>query len=744
MKRVLSLILSVVMVVSVFTFGAVSVSAETSTLIARDAEWQYYTILGEEINLPEGWNTPGVDTTGWLTGKAPFSGYAYANENANTMLADEGQHITNVFVNKFNVADADAYSVLYMNFRYDQDPVVYINGTQVYTASYWNNDPAKIDLTNYLGLLKNGENTVAVYMHNPVGGGGYHMDLELLADAPDAVDADGNVYLTDATKTGFADFGGVNAATNILDGNVGSCSGSGRDKGVEQSWTVYMAGNIAVEEIYLQTKGKEDGASTSNEDGITFGYYNVYVGNTLVAENAPAISQADGGHTVKLDTPVVGNTVKVELTGDWLAGNWANLADISVKGSVAANQSYALTDRAYFVSGIGNVYTCLNDGVASNAGYADLGSWADAVTDPAFGTDGACFMEVDLRALCSIETIWTANYLIDSRIYRWDAYVTDDNTKPISQWTKVGGKTTDEGSTADGYTVTLDEAVEGRYVRLYGMYNSDNTGFHFTEITVTGSYVNPTKKLADIKADFGISPYGGAYKGFENWDSGLGYGAQTQLLVCYSGLPETYADNTWRLTIVSDSEIKVVEAKPATSYDNWLHRFELAIEEGENQFVPEKGTRYSITAEVLDENGYVLHTSRTYHAFKCLDDPILSIAYEGYQLGTDGSSIRFIGSVNSTEFESVDLMITVKRSDKSFSVPTTSVFKTLNSVDGVAATVTDSGVDAPLTIDAQYLYGYAITDIPAGTYIFEIVPYATTASGSYMVGQTATVTVTIG
>jgi hypothetical protein len=47
-------------------------------------------------------------------------------------------------------------------------------------------------------------------------------------------------------------------------------------------------------------------------------------------------------------------------------------------------------------------------------------------------------------------------------------------------------------------------------------------------------------------------------------------------------------------------------------------------------------------------------------------------------------------------------------------------------------------------IDANYLFGYAITGIPAGTYTFEIVPVAKTYDGQTVKGKTATLTVTIG
>jgi hypothetical protein len=65
--------------------------------------------------------------------------------------------------------------------------------------------------------------------------------------------------------------------------------------------------------------------------------------------------------------------------------------------------------------------------------------------------------------------------------------VTDDNGKPIDQWTELGGKTNDDTASAEGFTLELTEAQQAlnvRYVRIYGMYHNTNWGYHINEISI--------------------------------------------------------------------------------------------------------------------------------------------------------------------------------------------------------------------------------------------------------------------
>ena len=125
-------------------------------------------------------------------------------------------------------------------------------------------------------------------------------------------------------------------------------------------------------------------------------------------------------------------------------------------------------------------------------------------------------------------------------------------------------------------------------------------------------------------------------------------------------------------------------------------------------------------------------------------EPLFGFA--GYQKGEDGSSIRLVGYTDSLAYDKVDLAITVTGDAKtSFTYPTATVYKTLyGMVNGqktaVASTKADAG--AKVTIDHDYLYGYAITDIPAGNYTFTIVPTATIGNTT-VTGESVTLQITV-
>ena len=132
--------------------------------------------------------------------------------------------------------------------------------------------------------------------------------------------------------------------------------------------------------------------------------------------------------------------------------------------------------------------------------YASLGNWADTNRGPAYGTDGDCFLEIDLGAAYDLDKINVVNYL-SNILYKWDAYVTLDNTKEIQLWTKVGGKTSNELSYEDGYTISF-APVTARYLRIYGMGHT-GTAYVVNEVSAYGTF-NEAETLGDtelIKAE---------------------------------------------------------------------------------------------------------------------------------------------------------------------------------------------------------------------------------------------------
>ncbi len=160
--------------------------------------------------------------------------------------------------------------------------------------------------------------------------------------------------------------------------------------------------------------------------------------------------------------------------------------------------------------------------------------------------------------------------------------------------------------------------------------------------------------------------------------------------------------------------------------------------------------RYVKIEGITTQHGYFTAYEIDVYGYEPVAKEDAVVKFEGHQMGTNGNSIRFIGSISDLDYESVDLQITVTGdASKTFSNPTTKVFQILKgSIAGVnqaVAATANSGVTGEnvTVIEAAYLFGYAITGIDAGTYTFTIVPVATTYDGQTVKGETATITVTI-
>lgn len=209
---------------------------------------------------------------------------------------------------------------------------------------------------------------------------------------------------------------------------------------------------------------------------------------TVVGEKTNEEVSGDTGYTVILTKNVKEKAYRYIRIYGTFCNEGANfeVLEAYVYGMAVSDLNNLMMD-ATVTGGNGDTYSILNDG--STAEYEDLGFWAANVAGPAYGIDGTCYVEIDLGKMCNVETLKVVNLVSASRTYKWDAYVTDDLSKPISSWKKIGGKTDNNKSTADGYTLTLTEAQKNtpiRYIRIYGTYHSANCGYHVSEITITG------------------------------------------------------------------------------------------------------------------------------------------------------------------------------------------------------------------------------------------------------------------
>ena len=211
---------------------------------------------------------------------------------------------------------------------------------------------------------------------------------------------------------------------------------------------------------------------------------------TVIGEKTNDEISGDTGYTTILTKNVKETAYRyIRIYGTYCnEGESFEVLEVYVYGMAVSNLNNLMMD-AVATTGKGDVCTTLvNDGVTSE--YKDLGYWAANVAGPAYGIDGTCYVEIDLGKLCNVEALKVVNLVSSSRTYKWDAYVTDDNADPIASWTKIGGKTDDNKSTEEGYTLTLTDAQKNtpiRYIRIYGTYHSANCGYHISEISVVGT-----------------------------------------------------------------------------------------------------------------------------------------------------------------------------------------------------------------------------------------------------------------
>ena len=207
-------------------------------------------------------------------------------------------------------------------------------------------------------------------------------------------------------------------------------------------------------------------------------------------------------------------------------------------------------------AGNGNTFASITDGATS--GLADIGYWTkDGSTTEAAGLDGTCYVEIDLGENFDVYELRVVNYVDSTRYYKWEAYATTDNTLDIAEWTKIGEKTDEAVSTAEGTTVAFD-ATAMRYIRVYGTFHSANVGYHFAEIFA----------YADVESTFeGDS---GAVSDTINWAIDSGY----NLTITGTGDMLDYAtetDRPWEAYKVLAKTVTVGEGITSVGKQSFSH-----------------------------------------------------------------------------------------------------------------------------------------------------------------------------
>lgn len=184
MKKIIFLI-----VVAVGLFAAAE--AQTTTIekvLLNDIEhgepWPclYYELNNNadlEMAVGAGWMNPDEDESYWQTGVGPFS-----NDQNKFFITDWASELHPLLVRRHftlsaeDIANMDNTTVT-MRCSYDEDPVIYLNGTRITGYTGWNdNNYASYTFTkSKRALFVEGDNVLAVSLKQGAGGG--HIDYSL-------------------------------------------------------------------------------------------------------------------------------------------------------------------------------------------------------------------------------------------------------------------------------------------------------------------------------------------------------------------------------------------------------------------------------------------------------------------------------------------------------------------------------------------------------------------------------------
>ena len=127
----------------------------------------------------------------------------------------------------------------------------------------------------------------------------------------------------------------------------------------------------------------------------------------------------------------------------------------------------ALASRGSTITGSnGAKWSKLIDGVTT--GYT--GSTGYGTTIWTSAPPGS--MTLDLKGLCTISSMRLLLWDLDSRYYRYKIEASSNNTT----WTKIVDRTAVTNRCRSWQNISFNPAIQARYLRLTGTYNSANRG----------------------------------------------------------------------------------------------------------------------------------------------------------------------------------------------------------------------------------------------------------------------------
>lgn len=157
------------------------------------------------------WYVLNEDESDWIDGVGPFS-----NSNDQFLTTEWGSGVRPILIRRHFTLTADQVTAyrkaeVILAVSYDENPVVYLNGRQLWTATGWNdNDYATFQLLRQRRWFREGDNVLCVSLLQGAGGG--HIDYGLYVNTTTGISA---VAVDEESNAGaFYSVSGMNMGTS--------------------------------------------------------------------------------------------------------------------------------------------------------------------------------------------------------------------------------------------------------------------------------------------------------------------------------------------------------------------------------------------------------------------------------------------------------------------------------------------------------------------------------------------------
>lgn len=163
-------------------------TAGATTVFNWQSEWKYSTLAEANTASPSGWNTVGYADSSWATAKLGMGANTSDwTANSSTNLNTE-RDFKKLLLRKTFTGSADMTGkTFYLDWQFDENPSVYINGVKVGSATGFVKNKTQLILTVPNGTINtSGNNVIAIEITNVDGGCYIDGALKYVANAQDA------------------------------------------------------------------------------------------------------------------------------------------------------------------------------------------------------------------------------------------------------------------------------------------------------------------------------------------------------------------------------------------------------------------------------------------------------------------------------------------------------------------------------------------------------------------------------